>query len=116
MKKINSLVVTATPRLENFSFLNPPLNITVGELIKKVKIKHNLLCERYFEVVNKSRIKRIHLNKISTEYEELFTCVNKLVPIHENTPAISSIREVSEVIEETIFAIWKYMHDNRLSA
>lgn len=88
----------------------------IEEQIKDLKRKHNLLSDRYFSVIKESRLPRLHLEKISREYNELLLGVCELVSLHKGTPYASSITEVADVVEETMFAIWKYMYDNKMSA
>lgn len=89
-------------------------NYKLEEQIKALKQEHNTLKDRYFNVISESNLKQIHLREISKEYNELLLNISDLLSLHKETPYISSIRELSEVVECTMFKIWEYMYERAM--
>ncbi len=82
----------------------------VEEQIKNLKIEHNHLKDKYFEIIEKSRFPRIQLVALSKEYNQLLIDTCQFASVNEHTPYISIIREIYTVVEATMFAIWRYMY------
>ncbi len=112
MKKHVPAVFTAQAVVDFFSN-NPEDETGVDHQIKEIKQKHNVLCDRYFRVIKESRLPKVHLDRVYREYQEVFTDIAKLAFLHKESSYTTSIQEVSEVVEETVFAMWRYLYDRR---
>ncbi len=107
MKKNNRSFIDHGKLIDKL-YVIPPLDPELEAIIIFFKKKHNHLCQKYFNIKKKSRFQVIQVSHLDGEYSKLLTRINNILyTCPTGSPYLSSIREVSQVVEDTSYEIWK---------